>query len=271
MRLSVRHTTAYQYDLPMRFVTQSHRVTPGDHAGQKVISWQVKAQGAAFGAAFRDGAGDYINTMTVEGPIERIEVLIEGIVETNDTAGVLRGWYETIWPKAFLRETAATKPDLALSDLARSVSARASADGVLAIAHALAEAVSDAVAYRPGVTDMRTSAVEALAAGEGVCQDHAHVLITLAHAVGLPARYVTGYLYADPDEEIGSAGHAWAEIFVEDLGWVGFDSANQCCPDERYIRLGSGHDAFSAAPIRGVARGGSAEALDVDVLVSAQQ
>ena len=271
MRLSVRHQTVYEYDMPMRFVTQSHRLTPGDHGGQRVIDWRVSAEGATFGAGFRDGAGDQVTTLTVEGPIERIEISIEGLVETSDTAGVLRGWTETIWPAVYLRSTAATKPDVAIEELARSVADGTRGEGTLALSHALCDAVSEAVVYRPGVTDAGTNAGEALAAGEGVCQDHAHVLIALAHALDLPARYVTGYLYADPDEPIGEAAHAWAEIFVEGLGWVGFDSANQCCPDERYVRLGSGHDALCAAPIRGMARGGGAEALDVNVHVSAQQ
>lgn len=271
MRLNVRHSTAYEYDLPMRFVTQSHRLRPGDHAGQQVLNWKISAEGAAFGAGFTDGAGDYVDTMTVEGPVSRVEISIEGTVETTDTAGVLRGWSETIWPAAYMRDTPATKPDLALIELARSVSGTEDASGALALAHALSDAVSEAVAYKPGVTHAGTNASEALAAGEGVCQDQAHVLIALAHLRSLPARYVTGYLYADPDAPSGEAAHAWAEVFVEGLGWVGFDSANRCCPDERYIRLGSGHDAMSAAPIRGVARGGGAEAMDVNVHVSAQQ
>jgi transglutaminase-like putative cysteine protease len=98
----------------------------------------------------------------------------------------------------------------------------------------------------------------------------AHALIAAAHGAGLPARYVTGYLLAGAGVEVGDAGHAWAEVFVEGLGWVGFDPANRCCPDERYVRLGSGRDAREAAPIRGLARGGGAEALDVAVEVAQQ-
>ena len=97
------------------------------------------------------------------------------------------------------------------------------------------------------------------------------MLITLAHAAGLPARYVTGYLLTGDGEEVGEAAHAWVEIHNESLGWIGFDPANRCCPDERYIRLGSGRDARDAAPIRGVSRGGGVEAMDVTVAVAAQQ
>ena len=97
----------------------------------------------------------------------------------------------------------------------------------------------------------------------------AHALIALAHAADLPARYVTGYLLTRDDGEPEEASHAWAEIHVAGLGWVGFDPANRCCPDERYIRLGSGRDAREAAPIRGVSRGGGAEAMEVSVTVAA--
>ena len=89
MRLSVRHSTLYQFDAPMRFVTQSHRLTPASTLAA-VLEWTVGAEGAEFGAGFTDGAGDAVNTMTVQGPVERIAVLVEGTVETTDTPGMLR-------------------------------------------------------------------------------------------------------------------------------------------------------------------------------------
>ena len=104
-----------------------------------------------------------------------------------------------------------------------------------------------------------------------MARHHAHALIALAHAAGLPARYVSGYLLATEGETPEEASHAWAEIHLASLGWVGFDAANACCPDERYIRLGSGRDARDAAPIRGVSRGGGVEALDVTVVVAQQR
>ena len=127
-------------------------------------------------------------------------------------------------------------------------------------------AVAEAIAWEPGTTHSHTTAAEALEEGRGVCQDHAHALIALAHASDLPARYVTGYLLTDAEE--GEAAHAWAEVHIQGLGWVGFDPANRCCPDDRYIRLGSGRNALEAAPIRGVSRGGGEEAMAVSVLVT---
>ncbi|HRO12648.1 transglutaminase family protein [Amaricoccus sp.] len=269
MRLSVRHTTLYEFAAPVRFVAQSHRLTPASSGGQTVLDWQVSAEGAVFGSAFVDGAGDAVSTMTVQGPVERIAVLVEGTVETTDTTGVLRDHRETISPRVYLRPTRAIELSRGLLELRDAALARVAADRALERAHRLAGAVADAIAYVPGATHAHTTAGEALEQGEGVCQDLAHALIAVAHASGIPARYVTGYLFTGGDA--GEAAHAWAELNVGDLGWVGFDPANRCCPDARYIRLGSGRDARDAAPIRGVARGGAAEAMDVSVLIDAQQ
>ncbi len=268
MRLSVRHATVYQFEAPMRFVTQSHRLTPVSNGSQKVREWSVSAEGAAFGAGFTDGAGDAVNTMTVQGPVSRIEVTVAGVVDTTDTAGVLRGHREIVQPLVYLRPTSATKPNRQIIDL-RDTALEGADAGLLDRAHRLAAAVSDAVAYTPGATAATTTATEALELGRGVCQDMAHVLIALANVAGMPARYVTGYLFTDDAK--GEAAHAWAELHVDGLGWIGFDPANRCCPDERYVRLGSGRDAREAAPIRGISRGGAGEAMDVTVVVAAQQ
>lgn len=265
MLLKVDHLTRYAYDHPVRAVVQSHRLTPSVFDGQRVLDWSVTVTGGAKGAQFRDGAGDILSSWTVKGPVEGIEVRVTGIVETVDLAGVLRGHRETVPPDCYLRDTPATAADTALRELA---AVARGAEGPLAAAHALAAAVAEAIAYRPGVTEARTTAAEALALGEGVCQDHAHALIAVARVAGLPARYVSGYLFADARGEPHEAAHAWAEIHVAGLGWVGFDPANRCCPDARYIRLGSGFDAQDAAPIRGVAQGAGAEALDVSVSVT---
>jgi transglutaminase-like putative cysteine protease len=173
------------------------------------------------------------------------------------------GHRETVAPECYMQATMATLADVPLTDLAQAVTA---ADP-LALAHALSAAVADAIAYRPGVTSAHTTAAEALALGEGVCQDHAHALIALARVRGIPGRYVSGYLFADADGLAHEAAHAWAELHLPGLGWVGFDAANRCCPDERYIRLGSGLNAQDAAPIRGVSRGGGEEGMDVTVAV----
>ncbi len=270
MRLTVRHSTLYKFGQPMRFVTQSHRLTPATNGCQTVVDWKISAEGAAFGAGFVDGAGDAVNTMTVQGPVESIAVLVEGTVDTSDTAGMLRDHREIISPRVYLQSTRAIEAGRPLLELRDAALEGVEEDRPLERSHRLANAVADAIAYEPGSTHAHTTAAEALEQGKGVCQDLTHALIAVAHAAGLPARYVTGYLLTGDDTEAGEASHAWAELFVGELGWIGFDPANRCCPDERYIRLGSGRDARDAAPIRGMSRGGGTEAMDVDVVVAQQ-
>lgn len=264
MKLRIFHQTVYRYDHPVRNLVQSLRLTPSVFEGQRAHDWGIDVEGGIRGPGFRDGAGDWIEGWTVRGPTEEVVVTVTGRIETRDTAGVLRGHRELIHPLAYGRDTAATKPDDGLRDLAGSVG---DAADPLDLAHRLSAAVSEAIAYAPGRTEFHTTAAEALAQGEGVCQDHAHALIAVARLRDLPARYVSGYLHSTSDGEQHEAAHAWAEIHVQGLGWVGFDPANRCCPDERYVRLGSGLDAADAAPIRGIAAGQGSETLEVAVNV----
>ncbi|WP_115720365.1 transglutaminase family protein [Gallaecimonas mangrovi] len=271
MRLTVSHSTCYRYDPAVRYVTQSLKLTASRFAGQRVLNWQISAEGCTISAPFVDGYGDTVYTLTASGPLESLEVLVTGTVRTQDQAGVLKDHKEKAAPQVFLRATAATKADEAIAELALKVKAANSEVSPLELAHALANAVSDAIAYAPGSTHAHTSAAEALAAGQGVCQDHSQVLISAARSLCIPARYVSGYLFADADGVPHEAAHAWAELYIQGLGWVGFDCANRCCPTEYYIRLGSGLDARDAAPIRGVHSGGGEEQLDVSVVVKQSQ
>lgn len=264
MKLRIFHQTVYRYDRPVRNLVQSLRLTPSAFEGQRTHDWGITVSGGTRGPGFRDGAGDWIEGWTVRGPTEEVTVTVTGRIETRDTAGVLRGYRELIHPLAYLRDTMATKPDEGLRDLADSA---ADAADSLDLAHRLSAGVSDAIAYVPGRTEFHTTAAEALAQGQGVCQDHAHALIAVARLRDLPARYVSGYLHSTAEGEPHEAAHAWAEIHVQGLGWVGFDPANRCCPDERYVRLGSGLDALDAAPIRGIAAGQGIETMEVAVKV----
>ncbi|OSP55269.1 transglutaminase family protein [Pseudoruegeria sp. SK021] len=285
MKLTVSHSTTYSYSGPRRHVLQSQRLVPSDFDGQRVLDWTVTTEGGTVGCEFRDGAGDRTCTVSVPGPVDRVTVQINGTIETFDTLGVLRGFREKVPPFAYLRATRVTRSDVALQALSEQTLTGLEGANLLDRAHALSAAVTEAIAYRPGTTESMTTAAEALAQGQGVCQDQAHALIALALLNEIPARYVIGYLFSagaeadvvtlsdDVRAELpnSEAGHAWAELYIDGMGWVGFDPANACCPDERYIRLCSGADAFEAAPIRGLASGTGGEDLQVVVAVEAVQ
>jgi transglutaminase-like putative cysteine protease len=164
----------------------------------------------------------------------------------------------------FLRPTPLTAPSPAIEALAAGVDADASGPERLQV---LCARVNEAIAHRPGATHVGTAAAAALHGGEGVCQDRAHVFIAAARALGFPARYVSGYLLAEPEGFDALASHAWAEAWHPDLGWTGFDPSHGISPDERFIRVAVAPDYAGAAPIRGVHRGGSGEQLEIAVHV----
>lgn len=265
MLLTIKHTTTYRYETLANYAIESLRLSPPTFEGQKVLSWNVAAPGIESAARFRDGFGNLVHLTALDAAHDQITIEAEGVVETEDRIGVARGLPEPTPLRVFLRATPRTAPDAALRDLALKCKGGCTLDQL----HRLMRAVREAVAYEVGSTHAHTSAAEALADGKGVCQDHAHIFIAGARVLGIPARYVNGYfLSGTPDP--ADAHHAWAEAWVEGLGWVGFDPANLMCPTERYVRLATGLDALTAAPIRGTRRGGRNETLDVVVEVQQQ-
>lgn len=268
MILTVRHCTRYAYAPPVAAVTMRLKLFPSRFDGQRVRRWKLTVNGDLVRPELRDSWGDEVATVFARGKLEALDIVAEGEVETTDLAGVLRGHRTPMRPAVCLRTTPRTEPNAAIRALAE---AAAGAEGTaLARAHRLRDLVSARIAYTPGTTDPATTAAAALEAGAGVCQDHAHVLIAAARSLGWPARYAAGYYLPSPDAAGDVATHAWAEIWVADLGWVGFDATNDLCPTDAYIRVCAGLDAYDAAPVRGHAEGVSEETLTVDVSIAAE-
>lgn len=259
MRLTVRHATTYAYDPPADRCALRLRLYPPSFASQRVLSWKVSVNGQTVPALMTTATGDKESIWTKSNVGEEVLVLAEGEVEVDDTAGVVRGLRDGIRPPVFLRPTPLTEVDEKIEKLAASIADAAPLEQM----HGLFNAVADAIEYKPATTTSTTTAAQALKAGQGVCQDHAHVFISAARTLKVPARYVVGYLFA-PDTKLAET-HAWAEAWVKDIGWVGFDAANRLCPTDHYVRLGCGLDAVDAAPIRGNVFGSRQERLSVSV------
>jgi transglutaminase-like putative cysteine protease len=264
MRLHVTHETSYRYDTPIASAIQTLHLMPRAHTGLAVVNWRVWSDTRRELPMFVDGYGNFTHCHTVNHLHAAAAVFVEGDVETGATDGIVRGQLEPLPPLFFLRTTALTMADDAIRDLAHR---QAPNEGSIGRLHALMGAVGERLAYQAGTTTTTTAAAEALAAGRGVCQDQAHVFIAAARVLGIPARYVGGYLWTGDEPRAYQANHAWAEAYVEDLGWVGFDPSNQICPTESYIRTSVGLDYWSAAPVRGVRRGTAEEVLTVTVRV----
>jgi len=265
MYLRVHHETSYHYDAPVTAASQILRLSPRSHDGQNVIGWQVRATGRRELPSFIDGFGNLVHCHAVNHPHDFSIILAAGAVRTAETQGIVRGAAEPLPPLFFLRPTSLTRPDAALTAFAADLTRHGAP---LAVLHALMQAVHQQLPYRIGVTGAATTAAEALALGAGVCQDHAHVFITASRVLGIPARYIGGYLWTGSETMTSEAGHAWAEAFVPDLGWVGFDPSNQTCVTAAHIRVSVGLDYLSAAPSRGVRQGVAGETLAVEVRVT---
>ncbi|AYD01899.1 transglutaminase family protein [Neorhizobium sp. NCHU2750] len=247
MRLKISHTTEYLYDEPVPYTLQRLRLTPVSGPTQKVLNWSVSVDGAKIETGYSDQYGNHVELVSIDGGEHTIRITATGEVETIDKAGVF-GTHQGFCPLwLFLRETTRTKPGKLIRDLAKSVKG----DSELAQMHALMDQIHETVAYTPGSTTTETTAEEALAAKTGVCQDHAHIFISAARLAGLPARYISGYLLMEGETE-QVASHAWAEAHIPGLGWVGFDAANNICPDDRYVRIASGLCYRDCAPVSGM-------------------
>lgn len=268
MRLQVRHQTAYHYDRPINYAIQTLRLTPQTYDGLSVMYWRIAGETRRPLPGFTDGFGNLVHCHTVNHPHTSAAVFVEGEVETRDTGGVVFGAAETLPPAFFLRRTALTEPNPEIVALAREAARGGSPMDRLI---ALMGAVRTRVDYRPGVTFSYTTAGEALALGAGVCQDHAHIFIAAARSLGIPARYVGGYLWPGEEGSENQASHAWAEVLVPDLGWVGFDASNNLRAYEAHIRTAVGLDYWEAAPVRGLRRGDAEETLAVKVQVTRAQ
>jgi transglutaminase-like putative cysteine protease len=267
MRIAIRHTSRYQYEQPVPYALQRLRLRPQSGAGQTVLDWQVTVDGVAPALGWTDGLGNRVELVRHERNKREIEIVAAGTVDTCDLAGIYGVTNETAPPWIYERETPLTHAGERVQALAADLRA---GHGQLESLHKLMNAIHGLIAYRPGTTGVGTDAETALREGCGVCQDHAHAFIAVARRLGVPARYISGYLLME-DVVQQSASHAWAEAYVEGLGWVGFDAANDKCPDERYVRMATGLDYRDAMPVSGVRSGAGAETLTVEITVKQLQ
>ncbi len=283
MRICVAHETVYRYDAPCTGVIQSLRLTPRNHAGQYVVNWRIDVSADCRLEPQEDAFGNIAHAFSVAGPMCELRLLVEGEVETQDTAGVVRGAVERFPPSLFLRETALTYADKAILAYAAQFP-RPTSTNTLATLHSLLARLHEDIAFDTEATSATPSAADAFRTGRGVSQDLAHIFIAVARALGAPARYVAGYfrqgdgaLTQEAREQAGQVasqlaghkvGHAWAEVHVPDLGWVGFDPANGMCATGQHVRVAVGLDYLGAAPVRGAHYGGGREDVAVRLEVT---
>jgi|32_taG_2_1085360.scaffolds.fasta_scaffold06212_2 transglutaminase-like putative cysteine protease len=268
MRLKISHVTTYTYDSPDHYALLQLRMTPRSGHGQRVLDWTTSITGGTKELSFSDQYANNVDLLLVDRDATTVEIRSEGTVEVEDRAGVIgpNNGLAPVW--LFTAATPATAPGPQLRKLATQAR-RMEAENDLDRMHRLSAAILDAVPWATGRTDASTTAEAALDAGTGVCQDHAHIMIAVARLLGYPARYVSGYLMMDGQVD-QNASHAWCEICLDPLGWVGFDISNGISPDDRYVRVALGLDYADAAPVHGHRMGSGVEAMKVHLQVARQ-
>jgi len=268
MRIRIDYVTRYAYARPARFIIQNLRLTPRSTEAQQVREWRVETDVDTRLSRTEDAFGNIVHNLYTERPTKALTIRVTGEVVTQDTGGVLRGGAsERLSPLVYLRDTPLTQADAALRAFAEAIGP---ADDLYRL-HQLMGHIHDEVAFMVGSTTADHTAADAFAQRRGVCQDHAQIFIACARRLGIPARYVSGHLHRSDGQDDQEAAHAWAEAWVEGLGWVGFDAANGICPTEHYIRVATGLDSLGAAPIRGTSYGGGPETMTVALRVRQMQ
>jgi len=266
MRIRISHATTYTYATPPTGVTQLLRLTPRDHDGQHVVRWHIDLSENCLLHQHEDAFGNITHSFTAEGPFDKLTVEVGGEIDTQDTHGLVNGAIERFPPQLYLRETPLTQTDAAIVEFAQATRAANSGDS-LALLHELMTALNREIAFDTDPTHAATTAAEAFSLRRGVCQDLTHIFVAAARVLAVPARYIGGHFHRADGVTSQEAGHAWAEAYIENLGWVGFDPTNRICTTEAHVRVAVGLDYLGAAPVRGTRFGGSGEALTVAVRV----
>ena len=267
MRIRISHATRYRYERPATGVIQTLRLTPRNHEGQYVIDWRIDVSENCQLDQHEDAFGNITHVFTAEGPFSELRLTVEGEVDTQDTQGVVRGTVERFPPSLYLRETALTRIDPAMADFARVARDEAGGD-VLKTLHVLMQRLHRDFTYDVAPTGTATTAGEAFALKRGVCQDLSHIFIASARNLGIPARYIGGHFHRADGVTEQEAGHAWAEAYVPELGWIAFDPTNGIAATDAHVRVAVGLDYLGASPVRGSRHGGGTEAMEVAVRVA---
>lgn len=263
MKLRIEHITTFSYDLPISEAYTEMRLAPMDMGGQRRTSFRLKTEPSGEVIRYLDRYQNEVHYFDVLQSHQQLQVTAFSEVITADQFSDEHDDLSPLDQYDYLTPTHFASAHENLHELAE---ANVVVGNKLATAHALMNAVHQAIQYERGATSVKTTAEEALQIGKGVCQDYAHVMLSACRLSGLPARYVSGYLYSPNAPEMAS--HAWVDVFVTDYGWRALDPTHNCPQDGRYVRVATGRDYADVSPTRGIYKGNAKEKMEVAVQVS---
>ena len=276
-RLRIEHETGFSYDGDVSASYNEARMLPGTTDSQFVLSSSLEIEPSTAVSTFVDYFGTRVSTFDVLSPHRGLRITARSLVEVRPRPIVHTGitWdrlaveaERSIATVEQLGQTRRTQPHPEVVEIARAIAARHDDPG--RAAHDVCITIGQAVEYVTGVTGVHSTGAEAWEARKGVCQDMAHIALGALRAIGIPARYVSGYLHPNPQPEIGvpveGESHAWVEWFAGE--WAGFDPTNNTEVGDRHVIVGRGRDYTDVPPLRGVYAGGYKGELDVKVTIT---
>lgn len=279
MHYTVRHVTCFTYDAPITESVMEIRMQPRSELCQRCLRFELTITPRVHIFAYSDPLGNMVHHFDIPGEHSWLTVSAEAIVEFvafPDAPEALptHGWEQVdamvaegdYWD--MLHESPFTRQTPALTELATSLDLDRR-DDPLTTLRRISRGIHEGFAYVPRATRVDSPIDEALTNRRGVCQDFAHIMIALVRPLGIPCRYVSGYLFhGAEDRSVEGATHAWVEALLPGAGWVGIDPTNNVFAGERHIRIAIGRDYADVPPARGVYKGHAASELAVGVQVS---
>ncbi|MFZ4793156.1 MAG: transglutaminase family protein [Blastocatellia bacterium] len=276
MRLQIKHTTVFQYSESINEAYTEMRLRPLETSGQRCYRFSLSTEPRGEVMSYLDRYGNQVHHFDTLQSHHQVVVTASSDVETPQA---FRPELQPLSPLDhfdFLAPTIYAPEDGDISEFARTCLVEGDAHRTTT---GLMTAIYQGLQYDPEATDVRTRAPEALRLRRGVCQDFAHLMLAATRSLGIPARYVSGYLYSPqiisarresgitvPDN---AASHAWVDVFLEERGWVSLDPTHNCEQTDEYVRVATGRDYADVSPTQGVFKGSAEERLEVRVEVRA--
>ncbi|MFV9503467.1 MAG: transglutaminase family protein [Oscillochloridaceae bacterium umkhey_bin13] len=280
MHYSILHKTRYRYSAPVSESVTEVRMQPRSEGAQICRSFRLHTNPSAQVYHYYDNYGNLVHHFTIPAPHKLTTITAEALVflpppdplpadlgpdawERLDQLVASEDHWDFLTPSRFARQTTL------LNTLVDQLEVRRR-DDPLRLIRELNQRIFEIFDYDTEHTEVDSPIDVALAARRGVCQDFAHIMIALVRTLGMPCRYVSGYLFhrvEDHDRSEEDATHAWIEVLLPDLGWVGFDPTNNLIAGERHIRTAVGRDYADVPPTRGVFKGRAESRLEVGVKV----
>jgi transglutaminase-like putative cysteine protease len=284
MFYSIRHLTKFRYTTPVSESVMETRMHPRNEANQRCLTFHLAVSPRCRAFSYRDYLGNHVHHFDIPGQHSQLVIIAEALVDLQATLQIPASLTSAAWEELdalvqdgdyweMLLPSEFAKPTPSLLKLAGQLDVRRR-DDPLTVLRELNSALYSSFEYALKSTRVDSPIDDAIRTRQGVCQDFAHIMISLVRTLKIPCRYVSGYLHRrveDHDRSAEDATHAWVEALLPHLGWVGFDPTNNLIATDRHVRTAIGRDYADVPPTKGIFRGKTASELSVAVRVTASE